>query len=401
MRRRLCAGRCQRLARVLGAALLLTPARSVPAQEPILLREDPAPPCEIELVADRVFAGGGVEDDWVANTYDGVEALAGGRLALTEQLWSERFLVASPDVPGGRWVGRGGEGPGEYRFIRWLRAHGDRLHVFDRANMRRTVLDARDFEVIHTNPLSSVKLENDAVVLTDSSYLINGTMYTPERIEYVLHLFNGEGEVVRSFDEIPFGVPDAPSPLRWLTPARHGGVWSAAPDEYRIDLWDVGTGKRQRSLVRDVGWFPPNGPHLWHPDRLDPPRIRNITEDARGRLWVLLHVAAAKRWAECFERTPPGSHPEAEEYMVREGCFLYDTRIEVLDSESGRILALGDIPPGIWQATDGGLLYSVEEGAFGFPTVRLWKAALRPAENSDDAAKCGEKTPGLSSPGSR
>ncbi|WP_423928038.1 hypothetical protein [Candidatus Palauibacter sp.] len=359
-------------------------SRAVQAQQPTVLREDPQPPCEIELEPGPVFRGGGWDDEnWVSNAYD-VEALPGGRLAITEQLRPERFLVASADVPGGRWVGRGGEGPGEYRWIRWVRAHGDRLHVFDALNRRRTVLDATDFEVLHTNPLSPGTLENDAVVLDDSSYVINATMYAADRVGYVLHLMNGEGDVVRSFDEVPVGVPGAPSPFRSITPAaRSGEVWSVSPEEYRIDLWDAAAGTRLRSLVREVEWFPPNSPRReLHPDQPGSPGIRYMTSDSRDRLWVMISVAAAN-WADCLVETPPGLHPEAGEYTRRENCSLYEQRIEVLDPGAGRILAAANFTDG-FGAVDGGLLFSYETDAFGFPTLRFWRPSLRVANPESD-----------------
>lgn len=383
---------------------LFVAASNVQAQDVTVLREDPDLPCEIDLTPGPVFEGGGWDDEnWVSNAYD-LEVLPDGRLAITEQLWPERFLVAVPDIAGGSWVGRGGEGPGEYRWIRWVRAHGDRLHVFDHLNRRRTVLDATDYEVVHTNPLPPGSLQNDAVVFDDSSYVINATIFTPEQVGYVLHLLNGEGEVLRSFDEIPFGVPDAPSEFRSITPAaRAGEIWSVSPDEYRIVLWDAATGTRLRSLVRDVAWFPPHAPEEeLHPARPGSPGIRYFTRDSGDRLWVMVSVASAERWEDCLVRTAPGAHSEAGDYMPLENCSLYDQRIEVLDPAAGRVLAVATFTDG-FGTVDGGLLISYESDAFGFPALRLWRPSLRPANGRAETEECDVPLPGggLSRPAGR
>ena len=377
-----------RIAAVLCAATPLSTAPvGIAAQEPVVVRED-SPPCVIELMPGPGFSGGLSDENWVSDATD-MEILSDGRLALTERLWPYRFLVASPEVRGGRWVGHRGEGPGEYRFIRMVRARGDRLHVFDLGNVRRTVLDAVDFKVIHTNSLQPMtEFGFDAVVLDDSSYVINGSIRTADRAGYALHLFDDQGGVVRSFDEVPVGLPGGASGFRWLTAARGGGVWSVSLEEYRIDLWDVAEGKRMRSLVREAEWFPPrSGVYSLHPDRPAPPRIGGLMEDSERRLWVLVAVAAPERWADCFVKTPPDSHPEAGEYTLRENCSLSDYRIDVLDSEEGRILATGSVPQGSagvhagWRVAGEGL-FSVEKDAFGFPIVRLWNPVLRSANNT-------------------
>ena len=374
---------------------LLASASGGVAQEEIAIPDDPAPPCVIEHMPAGPELGGGavaaLDDTWPSYVPE-IELLPEGRIAMAES-FSDRFFVASRDGSGGHWVGRGGEGPGEYSFVRWVMPAGERLHVFDPMLMRRTVLDATTFDVVHTNPLEPIQFLGDAQMLDDSSYVINGAIYTRDRAGYVLHLFNGEGEVVRSFDEIPVAIPGE-EPIRGdrrlLAPARGGGVWSGWGSEYRLDLWDAASGTRRRSLVRNASWFRPHNGWggEWHPDRPDNPVIADIMEDSEDRLWVLVLVAS-DRWSECWVREPPSVHPEAPEYTPRPGCPRFARRLEVLDPETGRVLAAQTLPPDLWlRRLTGGEAFSVVEDEFGFATVRQWRPALRPANDSQGEGQC-------------
>ncbi len=365
---------------VLGLVALLPERTQGQAGRVTIIHEEETPPFEVVLEPGPAFRSGGVDDaGWVAGVFDGVELLADGHIALWQQLWPDQFVVASPDLPGGRVVGRRGDGPGEYRFIRWVRVFDEEFFVFDLETLRLTVLDGSGFDVISTGTLPPGKLESDVVLLTDSTFVLNATMYTPERVGYVLHAVDREGSVLSSFDEVAFGVPDAPSHLRWLVAARHGrGVWAVPWDEYRLDLWDPFAGTRLRSLIREVDWFPPHVEHSWNPERLGSANVRSLAQDSKGHLWVLTSVPAPDRWAGCFEKATPDAHPMQGEYMVREGCFPYDARLEVLDPEQGRVLAATVLPQGSWQAVDSGILYTITEDTLGFPEIQLWTPRLQP-----------------------
>ena len=374
---------------VLSLALATSTAEAM-AQE-LVIPDDPSPPCVIEFLP----AGPDLSsepDELLEDTWPGalseLESLSEGeRLALVEG-GNDRFFVVSRDGSGGRWVGRSGEGPGEYHVVRWVKP-GDRyLHVFDPVLMRRTVLDPTTFKVVQTNRLGVgyFNFRFDALVLGDSSYVINGDLYTRERIGYVLHLLSGEGEVVRSFDEIPVAMPGQEkirNGQRILSPARDGGVWSSWHTEYRIDLWDVESGTLGRTLVRDAPWFPPHsGNTEAHPERPDKPEIWAMMADSENRLWVLIQLAS-DRWSECWVKAPPGRHPEASEYERRPGCATAQHRLEVLDSENGSVLATHT---GWMGRLTGEEAFSTVYDEYGLPTIRQWRPVLRPANGGQ---QCG------------
>jgi hypothetical protein len=355
----------------------------------VVIPDDPSPPYTIDLEPGHVLAGGTLhEDDWVA-TFGGVEVLGADTLLLWE-LNAYRFLVTSPGSPDRRWVGTGGEGPGEYRGIRWVRSHADRIHVFDVDNLRRTVLDAESFEVLHTNPLRLYgNYCCDAAVLDDSSYVISAMSYLPERVGYALHRFDAAGQVAVSFDDVSVGtVPDVQN-HRWVVGAsRSGHVWSASFYEYRIDLWDAARGVRSRSLKREADWvLPRHVRETWEPGKPGLLMITGLAEDSRGRLWVILRVPTQSPPPDdCFEVVHDQT-PEGFRYRVREACQpLHYVRIEVLDPRAGRLLAAWDAPSTLSRdsvpsgVTNEGMLYSLGQNPLGFPVVQLWNAMLKPVQ---------------------
>ena len=374
-----------RRAMLAGLVLQLWATRSALAvQEAVVIGDDPEPPCAIELTPEGPeLRSGGLEEDWPSSASD-LSILPDGRITVVE-VFANRFFVASPDNSTGRWVGRQGEGPGEYSDVRWVRPHGNRLHVFDRLLMRRTVLHDTDFSVVDTHLFQRVSALRDVLMLTDSSYVINGRIQTPRSVGYALHLFN-RGEVVRSFDEAPYvrGQRSIPGPGRYLALSRDGGVWSAVRTEYRVDLWDAAAGIRQISVIRDAPWFPahdggmaldPNGP-------LPQPVIGGMMEDTAGRIWVAIMVPSEPRWRECLVRTPPGSPPAWGEYTISMGCSYTVGRLEVLDPAAGRLLAAQTLSTPRWisltRARGDDVVLSVERDEFDFSIVQRWRVALRP-----------------------
>ena len=369
-----------------GLVFLLWATRSALAvQEAVVIGDDPEPPCVIELTPEGPeLRSGGLEDDWPSSASD-LSLLPDGRITVVE-VFANRFFVASPDNSAGRWVGREGEGPGEYSDVRWVRPHGNRLHVFDRLLMRRTVLHDTDFSVVDTHPFQPVSALRDVLMLTDSSYVINGGVQTPRSVGYALHLFN-RGEVVRSFDEAPFvrGQRSIPGPGRYLALSRDGGVWSAVRTEYRVDLWDAAAGIRQLSVIRDAPWFPahdggmaldPNGP-------LPQPVVGGMMEDTAGPDLGGYHGSIRAAVEGMSRENTTGFPPPAwGEYTIPMGCSYSVGRLEVLDPAAGRLLASQTLSTSRWirltRARGDDVVLSVARDEFDFSIVQRWRVALRP-----------------------
>ncbi len=361
-------------------ALLFLADTAVATQVETRLRVEDSGAWSIEVASDAVLRG-----PWVEQAAD-IQRLDSARVVFVPGQAAHALVVANVD--GSRWtrVGREGQGPGEYSYIRWTVPDRSRLHVFDGMAMRRTVLGA-DFEVLHTNPLY-LNLAGGAAVLGDSTYIVNGSIPTSDRVGYVLHHFGPEGEVLRSFDESPEGYGTAAAGItryRSVLAPGDGTLWAAHRTRYQIDLWDIEYGELTLSLVRDADWFVPHREwELHHPERPPRPQLLDLEMDSQGRLWVLVSVASA-RWADGFVNAPEGAHPELGAYVLDDWNVSYDTVLEVIDPIARCVLATKTLDDRVPFFVGPGWGVSYRDDEAGSPTQRLWRLTLAgPLHNTGD-----------------
>ena len=346
------------------------PARPAHPQDQRVLTLD-ADRYTIDLSADLLMRG-----DWISGGAD-LTRLTDGRVIYVPSSGADHFMVISPDGSVATQVGRSGEGPGEYRLIRWVKPYHDRLHVFDVGLMRSMVLD-RHLEVVATNRLRGSN-GSDVAVLGDSAYVVNAALQTSEGIGYALHLIDETGAAIRSFDGLVggFGLPGSRRKLdRVLANTPDGRLWSAHKTQYRIDLWNPRQGTILQTLVRQAEWFQPHevvGRSI--PERPDQPRILGIELDGQGRIWVLIRVAS-DRWAEGFRKVGADEHPELGPYLLDDINVAYDTVLEVIDPGSGSVVGTA-IADQAFFGFLGGWTVSYHELEDGTPTLQLWQMQLR------------------------
>ncbi len=360
---------------VSSAAYVFLAGAPVVSQEEILIAEPESLPCTIQFEEGSVYRGKGIDDlNWIGDI-GAIELLPDGRVAVSEPIFSPRFLVAEPFGGDARWVGRKGKGPNEYSFIRAIRTFADQLHVFDGMSMRRTALDS-DLNVLRTTQINGWTSMWDALVVNDTLFVLNGAMHTPERAGYAMHLVNDRGEFVYSFDEMEqWGVPGRNSnPERNLSQSIKGRFWSSPEYAYRLDQWDAKNRQRLRTVVRDAPWFPSHdGGSELTPDRPKPPTIRSLWEDPRGRVWVSMYVSS-DQWAECLERPGPNAKFEGEppQWVQKEDCKSRDKLIEVVDVERQEVVAK-HVDWGPLLVGGGEYVVTSERDIFEFPILRTWK----------------------------
>lgn len=332
-----------------------------------LLRDASCDGCAIEVTPAVVWEG-----DWVDRASD-VEVLPDGTMAFVATQHPQTITLVSQFGDSIASIGRSGEGPGEYEFISFIRSHSRLLHVFDLFHRRRTVLDG-SLGVVHTNPVSVDQLW-DVQMLSDHSFVANAAMLTRDRVGYALHVFNGDGVVLKSFDEPVGGFGGTGTRARHrrvLDIGDDGNLWAAYTTEYRLDHWSLDTGTLQRTLRREVDWFPK---HLGGRtnNRHDPPdpRIIGIVEDSDGLLWVMIRRASA-RWADGFVEVPPNSHPELGNHYLQHLSVAYDTHIEVVDPRAGLVLASVIVDPALAFLSEGWASEYSENDA-GLPHRQMWR----------------------------
>jgi hypothetical protein len=272
------------------------------------------------------------------------------------------------------WIGRTGEGPGEYRVITRIDVlPGDTLIVYDARNHRQTIL-APDYSVVGSARFERTVGMTGSVRLDRHRLLTSGSVRRPDNTSAALHVLDSTGNVVSSFGAaaplVRSGAPYANN--RVLTRDRSGRVWAAPFTAYRLEQWDT-SGRKLRELRRIVPWFEP-----WTldkpitPETPPPHSIRAIRADSAHRVWVLLDVPD-DRFAEGIERemTSRGTFWNIVDYER-----VYDSVIEVIDVNSGRVLVSHRSDYWIPNFIGTDLVYAYREDEGGTPSLHIWRLRL-------------------------
>lgn len=362
--------------------LALAPGLVRAVQVETILAVDMCAACGIRVVPGPVWRG-----EWVEGAGD-VDRTDDGRFTYVPSNFADHFMIVAEAEELPQRVGRSGEGPGEYGYIRFVRPHDGRFHVFDAMLRRRTVLDA-DLGVVRITNMPVGQLWG-VEVLRDSSYVVNARLdFSHEPVKNALHLFGQDGELIRSFDPRP--VDNSVVLGRAFAEARDGQLWAAHRKEYRIDLWSLETGELVKALVRKADWFPVDFEGAGRGPRRDAPpspSVLDIEQDADGRLWVMIRVAT-DRWTDAFEKTPEDAHPEYGEYRLADVHVGYDTVVEVIDPTVGAVLATTTVDQAL-AFLRRGIASSLHEPADGWPARRFWQLQLvqdSPSQHSNKGEK--------------
>lgn len=295
---------------------------------------------------------------------------------VTPETGSEAPFVFDANGAFVRRLGRGGDGPGEYRSASVvLVGAGDTIHVIDQIG-RITALDPSSFDVVHTTRLS-FSPDWSALRFANGTYVINGSARDPDKIGFPLHRVSVEGNIIRSFgDDDPFLRPGETHRLiRWLAKSGGGRLWSVPfTHEYAIELWDT-TRVRVARLERDVDWFKPYDQY-WLPtlDRAPAPRIMGIWQDARGYVWTIVHVGRPQ-WRRGLGT---GIRLEGQmAYPITDEQRVYDTVVEVIDPAAGVVVASQRLPETIDLVVQPNLVAAVREAPSGWLYLEILTVRLQ------------------------
>lgn len=371
----MCRAAVLRSAQVLGSWTfpILLLASGALAQERVEIPSKPScPNCKITL--SRVATLGRVTDP--------------GSVMLHSRLVRDsrgQFYVAPTSNPGeifvydarGRYLrslGRRGGGPGEFEVITELAiARGDTVHVFDGKLRRRTVISPDGAFVRSSASRGTV---SEAVVRVDGTIAVNLASPDPELFGLPIHILDPSGRIVRSFGAAGATAGVGVDGIRHLARAGRDRIWSARTNRYELQLWDS-SGRLLQTLVRDADWFQPwTKPAPGAPWESPPaPAIRSIWVDSIGRVWTVISVAD-KNW-----KPRPGQRSRGEGLarIVDDAGAIdryFDTLIEVIDPEQGRVVARGRHPGHPLSFNDQGLLYGTSVGSDGDSRLTVWRVRL-------------------------
>ena len=224
--------------------------------------------------------------------------------------------------------GRSGEGPGEFSLIRSVLQFDDGVvAVLDDPSGLKFFDSAG--KLLRETRLPFAPTSNGVVYADGLGMVIAANVPTPERTGLPLHVVDlDDGSVGLSFGSLTgeYRLSDAGGMSRVLAEGPAGAVWAARRYEYRIELWTPDG--LERSLVRDVPWFPAATlSTLAHGWSERPNAILGSLAATGSQLWVKLQVAD-ERWQDASEANP--GNPD------RDGIF--DTIIEVIDLDALRVI---------------------------------------------------------------
>ncbi len=242
-----------------------------------------------------------------------------------------------------RAVGRQGRGPGEFGRATFLTViPGDTLIVLDMGNARMSFHDPQ-LRYVRSAP---APMETMGVTWVNASeaVLLNAIIRDRERINLPFHLFDRLGNARGSFGPPqPTVTPGNESLSRRFVMAaiRTGGLITAriVDNRHEIGIWDTDA----RRLIRRVSVES-------HPVAVSKSRdgyptparyIAAIGQDARGRVWIL-EIVPDRQWRRGVVAEPIGEgRSDKKGWRIIDQDFekYYDTNIEVLDLEAGRVLA--------------------------------------------------------------
>ena len=267
-----------------------------------------------------------------------------------------------------RTTGRGGQGPGEFAQLSAITFDGlDTLHAFGNAHW---VFDAagRHVRTVSTPGYLWVRR---ALRLRDGTYVLVAAGESGTAAGQPFHVTNGSGSIVASFGRPSRVLARSEwTEMRALVQSTDDAFIAASANSYRLEEWST-SGRLKRVLRREAGWFRDWSSWDLRTSQPPPPRLLGLAYDRSGRIWTLSVVPSA-RWI-----APKQSGGEIRRLSVADLQETYDSVIEVIDSNSGRLIAsarvsqmfVALIAPGI-------AVENVEDDRTGEVFVRRWNIAL-------------------------
>jgi hypothetical protein len=298
-----------------------------------------------------------------------------GRIYVTWQNYGHGPELAAVYDSTGRFIqeiGRKGKGPGE--FIYPVTVNVDRrnqLLVWDFDGMRETVFDS-SYRFVRQYIQRAATL----VILPDGRKVANFSALDARNNPAPVSVYDSLGAVVTAF-----GATDVAHPgvepwraNRFVGLGSGNTVWAALPDMYRLERWTL-TGHLTNIFTRATEWFAPITKQAnLNLGELPTPVTRAVREDPAGRVWFVVSVAA-EHWRASLgkPRMVPG---RATTYPERNRSASYDTMIDVIDVNTGKLLVSQRVPGMMQFFLADDLISSYRQDADGTPIIEIWRVRL-------------------------
>ncbi len=240
-----------------------------------------------------------------------------------------------------RTIGRQGPGPGELSIPARAIVFDSTIAIQDLATRQFTMFSHEgEFLWVVERDTTPLPFVSSVITLSGDTLVVSAALQAGAGAGQPFHLVRLGGEVLRSWGaEDRLSTSRAVNDIRYIAPASDTTFWSLKPDTYRVQLWTV-AGELMREL-RPIGGmdFVDGEPVLGHIDEVRrAPRIASLGTTQCGDIVVVIAMAR-EDWAP----DPSGTGAERPLLPQGEGAKYIYQRIEVLDQQSGVVIAAGEV----------------------------------------------------------
>lgn len=270
-------------------------------------------------------------------------------------------------------VGRSGQGPLEFAAAGPIFTDSSgNVHVLDPRNQRESVI-APDFSLVRDGPLPPGWVYESLPIPGTSLSLVSAVFHTADLLGYPLHIVRG-ADLVKSFGMKQSGIQIVSTMplLRRLAIAPTGELFSAGYFDYAIEAWSQ-DGRRISGWRRPGLWNPPPDgvPQPLGPSSPPGGLFIAMRVDRADRLWTITWVPR-KNWKDdVHEVELPGGTVAYQ--PNHSNASLYTTAIEVIDLDTGEILARSELDERVEGFMGADRIYGNRLDADDVPRLVVWR----------------------------
>jgi hypothetical protein len=343
------------------------------AHQPVPLRGEPScPPCRIVLVEHAVLKSRAA--DVVPSTEPSLARVRDGGYVVSHRFGTPALLLYDRRGRLLRTYERRGSGPGEFsRAPRLYLAPGGELRAFAGNRLLHFTTSLEHVKTANVDIAPTTR----AIFFDDGWIAVEAPVQTDDGATLMLHFLNGDGKLQRSAE-----TTSTPTLPLLLARSDHG-VWVGSRNNSTLRLYSQ-AGKLVRLLELRRPVFEAWTGTISGENVTQRPRARNsaITERNRTSLVILTYVPDPK-WSSPFPGAW-GTHPRLEGASLNslDGGKVWDTVLQVVDSENGAVLAIGQSPH-MLMVVEGAVdeFYYTEVHEDGSVSIRILRLELRHHES--------------------